>query len=197
MNAQHNIMKLALGDQWQALPPPLKRHYQDGNNQDIGHLDVEYPGFMQPYLNLLKLFGALVNKRGVDIKTTVKKYTDHDTQYWRRTLHYPDSRLRTFNSRWIYAGENKLIEFTNPMLGLKMEVWVEGEDLYYSGLCYIIKLGKLHIPIPEWLVLGHTTIVERAVDDAHFEMDFRLTHPLFGQVFRYSGRFRTEREAGD
>jgi hypothetical protein len=54
---------------------------------------------------------------------------------------------------------------------------------------FVAKLGRWLLPIPEWLVLGHTTIVEQAVDDTHFEMDFRLTHPWFGQVFRYAGTF--------
>ena len=53
----------------------------------------------------------------------------------------------------------------------------------------VAKLGPLTIPIPEWLTLGHATIVEEALDDTHFAMDFRLTHPLFGQLFRYSGTF--------
>jgi hypothetical protein len=48
------------------------------------------------------------------------------------------------------------------------------------------------LPIPEWLVLGHTTIVEEAIDETHFVMDFRLTHPLLGEVFRYSGKFQAE-----
>jgi hypothetical protein len=32
--------------------------------------------------------------------------------------------------------------------------------------------------------------VERALDDHHFAMDFRMVHPVFGQVFRYCGTFR-------
>jgi hypothetical protein len=28
-----------------------------------------------------------------------------------------------------------------------------------------------------------------AIDETHFAMDFRLTHPLLGEVFRYAGRF--------
>lgn len=48
------------------------------------------------------------------------------------------------------------------------------------------------LTLPEWIALGHTTIVEEALDDSHFAMDFRLTHPLFGQVFRYAGKFSTQ-----
>jgi hypothetical protein len=53
-------------------------------------------------------------------------------------------------------------------------------------------LGLGWLPIPEWLVLGHTTIVEVALDDRHFAMDFRLTHPLLRQVFRYNGEFEAD-----
>ena len=56
-------------------------------------------------------------------------------------------------------------------------------------------IGLDQLPIPEWLALGHTTIVEEAVDESQFRMDFRLTHPLFGQVFRYAGIFDTRESA--
>ena len=45
------------------------------------------------------------------------------------------------------------------------------------------------IPIPEWLALGHSEIVETAVNDSEFDMVFTLTHPLFGEIYRYWGRF--------
>jgi hypothetical protein len=54
-----------------------------------------------------------------------------------------------------------------------------------------VRAGRWALHIPEWATLGHTTIVERALDEHHFAMDFRLTHPVFGQVFRYSGTFRS------
>ena len=73
-----------------------------------------------------------------------------------------------------------------------MAVHVADGNLYYEGRTYIIKLGKLLLPLPEWLVLGHTSIVETALDTTHFAMDFRLQHPWFGQIYRYAGRFRTE-----
>ena len=63
----------------------------------------------------------------------------------------------------------------------------------YDGVRYVLKLGQVVIGLPEWLILGHTTIVERGLPSGAFAMDFRLTHPLFGEVFRYSGTFITQR----
>jgi len=188
---EHNIMQQALGEQWHALPCVLQAHYQVKDNTDIGTLDIEYPSWMQLLLNLLHYAGALLNRKGRNIPTTVEKVMQGDEQYWKRTLTFNDGTKVYFKSRWHYASGNKLIEYVNPMLGLCMSVEVRDKTLYYYGECYILKIGRVNIPIPEWLLLGHTTIVEKSLDENHFTMDFKLRHPLFGQIYRYSGKFTT------
>ena len=185
-----SLMQSALGADWDKLPPALQAHYRFGTTTDTGHMDIEYPQFMQPCLSVLRVFGALVNRSGRRVSTRVEKSVVGDRQYWRRTLTYPEGKVVCFNSFWVAVGSNQLIEFVNPVLGLQMAQRVEEGRLHYRGVQFVVKLGPLLLPIPEWLVLGRTTIVEEAVDDSHFAMDFRLTHPLLGQVFRYSGKFR-------
>ena len=184
-----SLMQRALGADWDRLPPALQTHYQVGTTIDTGHLNVEYPRFMQPFLSILSVFGALVNRRGGDVATVVNKRVVGDRQYWRRTLTYPDGKVVYFNSFWVSAENGQVIEFVNPVLGLQMAPFVKAGRLHYRGVRFVAKLGSLLLPIPEWLVLGHTTIVEEAIDETRFAMDFRLTHPLFGEVFRYSGEF--------
>ena len=181
MNGQ-SLMQLVLGAQWDQLPPALRAHYQSTANMDIGVLDVEYPGLMQPYLNVMRILGTLVNQRGKAIPTTVDKHMDGNIQRWTRRLSFPGGKTIFFRSHWVYAGNNELIEYVNPVLGLRMALSVDNEKLYYEGRHYVLRLGKLLVPIPEWLVLGHTTIVETALDAEHFAMDFRLRHPLLGQA---------------
>ncbi|WGZ94976.1 MAG: DUF2269 family protein [Candidatus Thiothrix putei] len=113
------------------------------------------------------------------------------TQRWKRTLSFPDGKVIFFKSHWVYAGGNEVIEYVSPFMGLRMAVSVVEGKLHYSGRHLVLKLGRVLIPIPEWLVLGHTTIVETALDAGGFAMDFRLTHPWFGEVFRYTGKFIT------
>ncbi|MBL8413736.1 MAG: DUF4166 domain-containing protein [Propionivibrio sp.] len=185
-----SLMQSALGADWDKLPTALQAHYRFGTTTDTGHMDIEYPQFMQPCLSVLRVFGALVNRSGRRVSTRVEKSVVGDRQYWRRTLTYPEGKVVCFNSFWVAVGSNQLIEFVNPVLGLQMAPRVEEGRLHYRGVQFVVKLGPLLLPIPEWLVLGRTTIVEEAVDDSHFAMDFRLTHPLLGQVFRYSGKFR-------
>jgi len=187
-----NLMKQALGKQWEDLPAPLRAHYQAQANTDTGVLDIDYPRVMQLFLNVLRLLGALINRRGQAIPTIVEKHMQGTVQHWKRTMRFADGKTVLFKSHWIHAGGNRLIEYVHPLIGLCMAVHVKDGKLYYEGRNFVVKFGQIHIPVPEWLLLGHTTIVEQATDDTQFVMDFRLQHPLFGQIYRYAGRFGTE-----
>lgn len=184
-----SLMQQALGEDWHRLPPALQTHYRFGTTVDTGQLDIEYPRFMQPVLSLLSRVGALVDRSGKQVATVVEKSVVAERQYWRRTITYADGKVVYFNSFWVAAKGGQLIEFVNPVLGLQLAPEVRDGRLHYRGVCFVLKLGRFHLPIPEWLALGRTTIVEQAIDETHFAMDFRLIHPLFGQLFRYSGRF--------
>jgi hypothetical protein len=189
-----SIMQQALKDQWEQLPQSLKAHYQGDDNADVGKLSIEYPKAMQLPLNLLRVFGALINRAGNEIPATVEKSMHKNKQYWKREINFLDGRKVIFKSVWQYHEDNELIEFVNRFIGLKMAVRVKEEVLYYEGKGFVIRLGKLRLSIPEWMLLGHTSIQERAIDTNHFAMDFRLHHPVFGQIYRYSGTFVTEKK---
>ena len=187
-----SLMQQALGADWDRLPPALQAHYRFGTTTDIGHLDIEFPRFMWPLLLLLRLVGALVHRRGRGVATRVEKQVVGERQYWRRRIVFPDGRLIRFNSFWVAAGPGQVIEYVNTVCGLQMAPYVEDGRLHYRGVHFVVKLGPLVLPIPEWLLLGHTTIIEVAIDECHFAMDFRLTHPFFGEVFRYAGVFAAD-----
>lgn len=188
-----SLMQLALGTDWDKLPDSLKAHYQAERNVDIGHLDIEFPRWMKPYLWLLHLFGALSPRAGRGVSTRVEKNAISGRQYWRRTITFSDGKTVEFDSFWIPSGGNRVIEFVNAVMGLEMAAGVVGNELHYDGVRYVLKFGRFIVGLPEWLILGHTTIVERELSIGTFGMDFRLTHPLFGRIFRYSGVFVTQR----
>ena len=190
----NSMMQNILGDAWHQLPPALQAHYKAGASVDSGHLRIDYPGWMQPLLGVLRIFGALMHCRANRTSARVEKAVAGERQLWRRTITYPNGKVLQFNSYWVVTPSKHIIEFVNPVLGLEMVPRVEGAMLRYRGVRYVVKLGHYLVGIPEWLVLGHTTIDEVALDATRFAMDFRLTHPLFGQVFSYAGTFDTDVE---
>ena len=191
-----SLMQKALGEQWDALPHALRAHYQAQDNTDLGRLDIEFPAGMSPFLWLLRGMGALIHRRGQALPATVVKRMDEQgQQYWHRRVLFADGSTVAFRSRWVYPGGNELIEFINPLLGLRMMVKVIDGQLHYSGRHFVLQLGALRVPLPEAL-LGHTTIVETALNETSFAMDFRLTHPLFGMIYRYHGEFVAQTQEG-
>ena len=185
-----SLMQQALGADWTRLPPALKAHYQFADNRDEGTLDIQYPGYLQPYLNLLRLLGALINRCGQGLPTQVEKRMAGGIQHWRRTIRFPDGREVQFRSHWVPAGGNALIEYVNPLLGLRMEVWLGEDRLQYRSRGYVLRLGPVQFPLPEWLGPGSVRIEEWALDEDRFAMDFRLHHPLLGEIYCYAGEFR-------
>ena len=139
-------MQTALGEQWEALAPALRKHYQLGANTDIGRLDIEYPVYMHPYLSLLHRFGALINRRGRNLDTTVEKTMVDDIQHWRRTVRLASGRNVYFTSFWLSTGKGELVEYVNPFMGLRMAVHVEDGNLHYSG-CSIVLINPATIYI--------------------------------------------------
>jgi hypothetical protein len=187
----NSLIQRALGEDWQRLPPALQAHYGpsvSGTTVDAGELDISYPRAMQPVLRLLSLIGALVHQRG-RAATTVVKQTIGERQHWRRTLRYADGQVLHFNSTWTLTANGHVLEFVNPLLGIEMAPFVVGRQLHYRGIRFVLQLGRWRLTIPQWLALGTARIVEEAVDDRHFVMDFRMVHPLFGELFRYTGTF--------
>nr|CAA6814472.1 MAG: Unknown protein [uncultured Thiotrichaceae bacterium] len=187
-----SLMQQALGEQWQQLPEGLQRHYANdahGQNDERGVLTIKYPKWMQWPLNGFRLMGALLNQQGERVPTTVVRRMGKGVQHWQRMVSYDNGRQVEFSSSVVYAGGNELIEYTNALLGLRMQVAVDNGQLRYESHGYVLKLGKLTLGIPEWLALGHASIVESALSDHSFAMDFRLVHPLFGEIFSYAGEF--------
>ena len=88
-----SIMQQALGSQWEQLSPALKKHYQSGSIIEEGVLDIDYPNLMQPYLHFLRLMGALINQRGEKVPTTVSRKIEGKTEYWERSVRFPDGRI--------------------------------------------------------------------------------------------------------
>jgi hypothetical protein len=183
------LMQLVLGEKWDELPVALKAHYQTGEYRDTGRLSIAYPRLLQPYLSLMRVLGALVNRQGNDLPTEVEKYVENDREYWCRTILFPDGKEMNFTSFRVNGESGGFIEFVNAWLGLQMSASLENGEIICRGVRFVMKIGRWLLPIPEWMALGHTTIKEQSIGDDQFKMDFRMVHPLFGETFRYNGVF--------
>jgi hypothetical protein len=184
-------IQTVLGPAWKQLPLALRIHHAAGACIDTGYLDIDYPAWMQKILNLLYMFGALINQRGRGLSTEVRKDMHQGRQSWQRRITLPGGVVKRFNSEWHPLPSGEVEEQISRVLSLRMRPSVHAGCLHYAGTCYVLRLARLNLQVPEWLLLGHTTIVETALSPDSFAMDFRLVHPWFGQLYRYAGVFHT------
>lgn len=194
MNAQdtHSPMARALGVQWAQLHPTLRAHHRGGRVREVGTMDVEFPRWMTPLLWMLRWLGALVHRAQAQVHTVVNKSSRDGRQSFDRTLTYADGQVLRFNSDWVAEPGGRLVEYVNPWLALELAPVVQGDALHCEGVCFLLGKGRWRVRLSERWLLGHTVIHEQALDAQHYEMDFRMLHPWFGQVFRYAGTFMVD-----
>ncbi len=193
-----SIMQRALGAEWDNLDDIVKRHYAmaPGTPADMtihGTMDrVFHSNIAKLFLLPGRIFGALVPYQGRDIPTEVRNWTKEDdskAMFWHRTLQFPGRPLTEFKSRMEYAGGDEIVEYVKYGLGIRMRMSVEDGAMVFTSVGYVWDSGMAQLPIPTWAILGDAQIIERAVSEKEFYIDFTMIHPLFGKTFSYSGTF--------
>jgi len=191
-----SLMQRALGDDWAALPPVIQRHYQITAPQQAitvtGNMNIDYPYWLTPAIKLLRLFGALVDLKGEGLAVQVKKWrqTDPSILYWQRHIQAADNGKQcVFASRMAWQQDHELIESVGMGFGIRLQLSVEQGKLVYQSRGHLLKLGPLTLPIPDSLLLGHALITEQALSEDTFQLNFKITHPLWGKTYYYGGIF--------
>ena len=123
-----------LGRSVDQLPHSLQAHYLPGTTLDIGHLDVEYPAFMQPVL--VRPFPTwahwFVVVQGRCRRASEKSMVASGALAPHAALpRRPGAALR---QRVESGPAGHVVEFVNPWLGLQMQPFVVGQQLHYRGV---------------------------------------------------------------
>lgn len=195
---QQPVIKQALGDDWNKLAGIVKQHYditpgKPSNMIIKGVMDEVYHSpIAKLFLLPGRIFGALVPYKGKSIPTEVRNWTTADnnsSMFWHRTLEFPNKAPVVFKSRMEYVKKDEIIEYVRYGMGIRMRMSVKDGALIFKSIGYVWKIGSLMIPIPTWAILGDSVIIEKAISDNQFFIDFNMIHPIFGQTFSYSGKF--------
>ncbi len=195
MNTTLCLMQQVLGDDWEKLPTVIQQHYQIIPAQKsftvTGTMAISYPVWVKPILMITRLLGALIDLQGENNQVQVKKWMTDNPQimYWRRDIQAPNGQHTVFASRMEYQQRNELIEFVGGGFGIRLRLSVEEGKLVYRSQIHLLKLGGWLMPIPDWLFLGHATIIEEALSEDSFLLDFKIIHPLWGKTYAYGGVF--------
>jgi hypothetical protein len=199
---EHHL-PVAFEDQFLATP---EREYDvvlEGTMHRIWHR----PMWLKPLFILLGWLGILVPKTGESIPTkltVIPGYLPDGQPYhaWNRTFDFGVPVY--FNTRVIYDKEqDNLADLVGPGYRLHM-VWkgryLPPRTFTLETVTNAIRLGHQVVYLPKciWLpLLGRVQFVQTAQAQAEdtVDVDLRVIHPLFGEVFGYQGTFRAVRYA--
>lgn len=191
------IFKNIFGSSWHELPPVMHKHYlnrpySDDVNTVDGTLDVMCTGPLKLFSPLFWLLGGIPPHNEKNVPVTVRFESSRDTKEFtfKRIFHFKNRKPYQFKSRMIQTVGNEVIEIMRLGIGWKMTVhWEDGyTKLKHKG--YVLKLFGHFIPIPLTLLLGEGNAWEKAVDENSFDMQVEITHPWWGKIYEYKGRFK-------
>lgn len=193
--------KHIFGESWQHLPPVLKRHYANRPyTQDItiveGKLDVMCRGPLKLLAPIMKLMGQIPAHNERNVPVTVEFQSDMDTKafHFNRTFHFKNMSTYQFRSKMVQIRDNEVIEVMNFGLGWKMLYSWDGQKVVLKHKGYALSIFGHIIPIPLDLIFGKGYAEEIPVDDETFDMMTSITHPLWGKIYEYKGRFKITKD---
>ncbi len=195
------ILAQALGDDWQYVSPLVRAHYGLHPDSDEllelnGVMSVYYPRPAILLLGFARLMGGLVLLREDDVPVTVvnSSLPGKLAMFWHRSFFVPGKKKPViFRSRMEYAGGTEVVEFIGASdwlsMGIKMKITQVNGAIHFDSTRYLLKVGSLQVPIPGHFLLGRASIFEKALDEDTILMGFSIKHPLWGEVYTYSGTF--------
>jgi hypothetical protein len=115
---------------------------------------------------------------------------------WLREYHWPDGGTCQVHSTKVIGPDGTLIEELPARLRMPLYVYERWGVLHFVSKGYYFDLGipqgsasvKIHLPL--WLSPGTTHVEHADQADGWFRFTMTVTHPIFGEVFYQTGRFR-------
>lgn len=191
------IFKGIFGTAWDDLPPVMKKHYANRPYTDDitvveGTLDVMCKQPMKTLAPFMKLMGQIPAHNEQNVPVTVRFQSDKDSKafHFNRTFNFKNTKPYGFHSRMMQTKDNEVIEIMRFGLCWKMLYLWDGEKVMLQHKGYALRLFGHFIPVPLTLLIGKGYAEEIPVDDETFDMMTHITHPWWGKVYGYKGRFR-------
>jgi hypothetical protein len=188
--------KLIFGDDWKSLPPVMHKHYAnrpftDDQNIVDGVLNVMCKPPLTWLTPLMQLMGQIPTCNEKSVPVSVRFQSDKESSAFHlvRTFSFTNAKPYIFHSRMIQTKGNEVIEIMRFGLCWKMIYLWDGKKVILQHRGYALRLFGQFIPLPLSFLLGKGYAEEVAIDDNTFDMVTHITHPWWGKIYEYKGRF--------
>lgn len=193
---KESIFAPVFGNAWHKMPMVMHLHYANrphSNDCHIaqGYLDVSCKKFLTFFKGLSHFFGymPLYNLKNIPVTVSFQSESKSNRLWFKRCF-FINSKSYTFETVMKPLKENEVIEILP--FNFYWHMYYEWQDpsvvLRHKG--YGIRLFGLNIPLPLEFFLGRIHAEERAQDEHTFSMFMAITHPWWGEIYRYQGSFK-------
>jgi hypothetical protein len=111
-------------------------------------------------------------------------------QIWTRICSRRNGFPQVIHSSKRFEGPTGLEEYVGFGVSMGLRIFVENEALLFRSAGYSIRLGRLRLPLPEWLTPGDLTVSHADLGCGAFRFTLEIVHPRFGKLLRQSAVFR-------
>ncbi len=197
MNNHEPTFKSIFGVSWNALPPVMQKHYANRPYCDDvvrvdGTLDVMCRGPLKVLAPLLSLMGQIPVRNEANVPVTVNFRSAQNSAAFQydRIFHFKGRKPYIFQSRMVQIKGNEVVEIMRFGLSWKMHYLWEDNKVILRHDGYALHLFGWFVPLPLSYLLGHGYAEETPVDENTFDMMTNITHPWWGKIYEYKGRFK-------
>ena len=166
--------------------------YNDQQRQVKGHLVVKTFGLFKLLRPIYRLLGGLPLVTAENVPVTVQfKTTSADNGFqFNRTFAFHNNKPYAFNSVMFPVKNNEFYEVMRFGVSWRFTLSFEGGNkIVYQHRGFGFRLFNTFLPLPVTALMGKGAGEEVMVDDDSFDMRITFTHPLFGLLYTYYGRF--------
>jgi hypothetical protein len=185
---------------WGRLPAAVRRRFADPSlsAEYVGEFEIVRASRLGRLLAwMCRLIGTPIAPRtGLGVPAVVRVGPVPRGVQWRRDYHWPDHSISRVRSTKVITPSGLLVEELPARLCMALDLSEESGALLFVSRYYYLNLtlpwlgGELHLPLPRLLSPGTTRVEHRDESQGWFRFTMTVVHPLFGELFYQTGRFR-------
>jgi hypothetical protein len=197
-----------LGDvAWRRLPPAVRTRFGEPvlKVDYVGEFDVVRASIIGRVIAFLcKAIGTpVVPRTGLRVPAIIHVGPVDRGASWLREYRWPNGRACRVHSTKVIGADGTLTEELPAGLRMPLSVYQRRGVLHFLSKGYYFefkirrgsgRVARLKIPLPTWLSPGTTHVEHADESNGWFRFTMTVTHPLFGEVFYQTGRFRAAEE---
>jgi hypothetical protein len=186
-------------EEWGRLPLAVWRRFSKrlaggGTIVYVGEVDDSFHSRIGWWLaQVARLIGGPLptgSETGVPLVVTVTEDAASGGQIWTRICARRRGFPQVIHSAKRFAGPTGLEEYVGFGISMSLRLSVEREALVFRSTGYFVGLGRLRLPLPEWLTPGVLTVTHADLGEGAFRFTLGVVHPRYGEIVRQSATFR-------